>query len=120
MTIFQIPAGLDSFRSMRDGGLKISFETGELSPEQVANIQYARNKVGFLAFKPDPFATHELETMDKIKVEFNDTGKPASQRLRAVLYRLWEQKNEGYKLFPDYYTAKMEIMIEHYKNKLEQ
>ena len=118
MKTFQIPAQLDSFRSMSDRGIKISFVTGEVSPEQVANIQYSFQKAGYLAFSPDPFATHELEELDRLKVEFNDTGKPPSQRLRAVLYRLWEQTPEGYKVFNDYYIAKMEIMIEHYKGKL--
>ena len=118
MKTFQIPAQLDSFRSMSDRGIKISFVTGEVSPEQVANIQYSFQKAGYLAFSPDPFATHELEEIDKLKIEFNDTGKPPSQRLRAVLFRLWEQTPEGYKVFNDYYIAKMEIMIEHYKGKL--
>ena len=119
MKTFQLPAVLDSYRSLKDRGLKVSFETGELSPEQVANIQYSFNKAGYLAFSPDPFATHELEELDKLKVEFTDTGKPPSQRLRAVLYRSWEQKPEGYKVFIDYYNAKMETLIEHFKGKLE-
>jgi hypothetical protein len=54
-----------------------------------------------------------------MKVEFDDTGKPLSQRLRAVLYRCWEQKPEGYKIFNDFYIAQMEKLITHYKNKLE-
>jgi len=118
MKTFQIPAILDSYRSLKDRGLKITFETGEISPEQIANIQYSFNKAGFLAFAPDPFATHELEELDKLKVEFSDTGKPPSQRLRAVLYRLWEQAPEGYKVFNDFYIAKMETLIEHFKDKL--
>lgn len=118
MKTFQIPACLDSYRSMVDRGLKVTFVTGELSPEQVANIQYSFQKAGYLAFSPDPFATHELEEIDKLKVEFTDTGKPPSQRLRAVLYRLWEQSPEGYKIFNDFYMAKMEVVIEHFKTKL--
>ena len=118
MKTFQIPAILDSFRSMTDRGIKVTFSTGELSPEQVANIQYSFQKVGYLAFSPDPFATHELEEIDKLKVEFNDTGKPPSQRLRAVLFKMYEQNPEGYKTFQDFYFAKMEILIEHYKGKL--
>ena len=107
MMTFQIPAILESYRSLKDRGLKITFETGELSPEQVANIQYAFLKVGFLAFKPDAFATHELEEIDKLKVEFEDGGKPPSHRLRAVLYKLWEQTQEGYSAFNDYYMARI-------------
>ena len=119
MVTFQLPAILESYRSLKDRGLKITFETGELSPEQVANIQYAFNKVGFLCFKPDAFATHELDEIDKLKVDFDDSGKPPSQRLRAVLFRLWQQAPEGYKASNDHYIAYMEKIINHYKNKLE-
>jgi hypothetical protein len=119
MKTFQLPSQLAGYRSIADGTLKLTFETGELSPEQMANVHYSLNKVGFLAFAPDPFATHELEEIDKIKVEFTDLGKPPSQRLRAVLYRLWQQTPEGYKAFPDFYNSKMETLIEHFKNKLE-
>jgi len=118
MKTFQIPAELITYGKLRDRGFKVTFETGELSPEQVANIHYASSKVGWLAFAPDPFATAELDELDKIKVEFNDMGKPPSQRLRAVLYRMYEQKPEGYKTFIDFYNAKMETIIEHFKNKL--
>lgn len=119
MKTYQIAAGLHSFRSLADRSLRLTFETSELSPEQMANVHYSLNKVGFLAFAPDPFATAELDEIDKLKVEFTDTGKPPSQRLRAVLYRLWEQKPEGYKTFNDFYVSKMETFIEHLKGRLE-
>jgi hypothetical protein len=118
MKTFQIPAELVTYGKMKDKGFKITFETGELSPEQVANIHYGSTKVGWLVYSPDPFATAELDELENTKVEFSDIGKPPSQRLRAVFYRLWEQKNEGYKIFNDYYIAKMEGLIEHFKNKL--
>jgi len=118
MKTFQIPAGLDGYRSLKDRTLKLTFETGEMSPEQMANIHYSLNKVGYLAFSPDPFATHELEEIEKLKVEFDDTGKPPSQRLRGVLYKLWEQIPEGYSTFADFYNARMEKMINHFKDKL--
>jgi len=118
MKTFQLPSQLEGYRSLKDGTLKLSFETGELSPEQMANVHYSLNKVGFLAFSPDPFATHQLEEIDKLKVEYSDTGKPPSQRLRAVLFVLFEQAPEGYTNFNDFYNFKMEKMISHFKDKL--
>ena len=118
MKTFQIPAELVTYGKMKDKGFKITFETGELAPEQVANIHYGSTKVGWLAFSPDPFATAELDEIENAKVEFTDTGKPPSQRLRGVFYKLWEIDKEGYKTFVDYYNAKMETLIEHFKNKL--
>ena len=119
MKTFQLPAGLDGYRSLKDKTLKLTFETGELTPEQMANIHYALNKVGYLAFAPDPFATKELEDIDSLKVEYDDTGKSPQQRLRAVLYRNWEQSKQGYEVFNDYYGAKMEKLINHFKDKLD-
>jgi hypothetical protein len=119
MKTFQLPAGLEGYRSLKDRTLKLTFETGELSPEQMANIHYSLNKIGWLAFAPDPFATKELDEIDKMKVEFDDTGKPPSQRLRGVLYRLYEQKPEGYTTFNDFYNSKMEKLINHFKGQLE-
>ena len=118
MKTFQLPSQLEGYRSLKDRTIKLMFETGELSPEQMANIHYSLNKVGYLAFSPDPFATHELEEIDKLKVEFDDTGKPPSQRLRAVLFKLWEQTPESYSTFNDFYNARMEKLINHFKDKL--
>jgi hypothetical protein len=119
MKTFQIPAILESFRSLKDRGLKITFETGELTPEQVANIQYSFQKVGFLAFSPDALATQELSEIDSLKVEYNDTGKSPSQRLKAVLYLIWKQKPEGFASSEIHYLHHMEKLIEHFKTKLE-
>ena len=118
MKTYQIPAQLDGYRSLRDFTLRLTFATNEISPEVMANIHYSLNKFGYLAFAPDALATQELEEIDKLKVEYEDSGKPPSQRLRGVLYRCWEQKNEGYDTFEVYYLAKMEKLITHFKNKL--
>ena len=119
MNIFQVQAILDSYRSMKDKGLRITFDTGELSPELMANIHYGWQKYGFLIFSADPFTSQQIEELNDIKIEYQDEGKPPSQRLRAVLYRCWEQKNEGYETFIDYYNVKMEKLINHFKNKLD-
>jgi hypothetical protein len=118
MKTFQLPAQLESYRSLKDMSLKLSFETNEISPELMSNIHYSLNKFGFLAFAPDALATAELEEIDNLKVEYTDTGKPPSQRLRAVLYLLWKQKPEGYDTFEAYYLTHMEKLINHFKDKI--
>ena len=118
MKTFQLAAQLESYRSLRDRTLKLIFETSEITPEKMADIHYALNKCGYLAFAPDALATAELEEMDKLKVEYNDVGKPPSQRMRAVLFLMWKQEPEGYTTFNDYYVSQMERLIEHFKNRL--
>jgi hypothetical protein len=119
MKTFQLPAQLEGYRSMKDGTIKITFETGELTPEQMANIHFSLNKIGYLAYAPDPFATQELSDIDNLKVEFDDTGKSPTQRMRAVLFLNWKQKNEGYETFNDYYNSRYEKLINHFKEKLD-
>jgi hypothetical protein len=118
MKSFQLAAQLEGYRSLKDRTLKLSFETSELTPEKMADIHYSLNKVGWLAFAPDPFTTKEMNDLDALKVDF-DAGKTPGQRLRGVLYRLWEQRPEGHKVFNDYYNSKMEVLIDHFKKQLD-
>jgi len=114
-----IPSILESFRSLKDKSLKVTFETGELTPEQAAGINQALGSAGFLAFKSDPFKSQEKEQIENLESDFDDGKKSDSQRLRAVLYRLWEKNPEGYEDFNLYKKFKMEKVINHFKKKLD-
>ena len=114
-----LPCQLESYRSLKDKTMKIVFESNELTPEQVLGVASSLQQFGYLAFKNEPFKKTEKETLESLKSDFEDNGKTMSQRLRAVLYVGWEQKPEGYKTFVDYYNAKMEMLINHYKTKLD-
>lgn len=46
--------------------------------------------------------------------------KTSSSRLRAVLFILWEQDAEGHPWFEQYYEAKMGVIIEHFKGKINK
>ena len=118
MKTFTLAGQLESYRSLKDRSLKLSFETQEATPEMMVNIQNSLMKVGFVSFSPDPFTTDELKELDSLNVEYNYSGKSPSQRLRAVLYRAWEQNSERYEVFNDFYIAKMEKFIDHIKSKL--
>jgi hypothetical protein len=119
MNTFQIPAELEGYRSLKDRTLKLSFETRELSPEQMANVHFGLNKIGILVFSPDPFTTEQIKEIDSIKVDYEDKGKTPSKRLQAVFYRMWEKQPEGYTVFNDFYIAHMEKLINYFKGKLD-
>jgi len=58
--------------------------------------------------------------LEAIKADsIEDNSKTPGQRLRGVLYKNWEQNKEGYDTFADYYRSKMEVIITHYKGKLD-
>lgn len=89
-----IPAILESYRSLKDKTIKVTFETNEPTPEQLTGIALNIQRFGYLAFKDEPFTNKEKEVLESLKADYEDTGKTPAQRLRAVLYRLWEKENE--------------------------
>ncbi len=117
--MIQIPAILDSYRSLKDRTLKVTFETSEPTPEQFMGIGSSVQQAGYLFFKSNPFTNREKDVIENMKADYEDTGKTPGQRLRGVLYVNFEQKPEGYTTFSDYYSAKMETIINHYKSKLD-
>jgi hypothetical protein len=113
-----IPVILDTYSSLKDRSLKLVFFSNEPSPDQLVQIAQSIQKAGFLAFSSDAFKTEQLETLKNIKADYVETGKTQSQRLYNTLFRLWEQQPEGYTIFEDFYKAKMEVLINHFKGKL--
>ena len=72
----------------------------------------------WIFYDKDSFKKDQLEAIENIKADY-DEGKSKAQRLRAVLYRTWEQDNLGYEVFDDYYNYRMEKLITLLKNKLD-
>ena len=114
-----LPAIFESWRSLKDKSYKLTFESFELTPEQVVGLNSSLGKAGYLAIKEDPFKQSEKDMINNLEADFEDKKKSQGQRLRGVLYRLWEQTPEGYEDFVKYYDFKMEKMINHYKDKLD-
>lgn len=114
-----IAAFLESYRSLKDRTLKLTYETSELSPDQMVALHSSLTKYGFLAFNSEPFTSKDKQLIVDLEVDYDDPQKTPSKRLRGVLYRNWEQDNEGYTQFHDYYIVNMEKIINHYKKKLD-
>lgn len=114
-----LPAILETYASLKDKTIKLVFYTQELTPENLVGISSHLQKFGYLAFKEDHFKESEKRVLENLESDYNETGKTKGQRLRAVLYRNFEQDDLGYKVFDDYYNRKMEELINHYKSKLD-
>jgi len=114
-----IPCVLESYRSLKDRTLKLTFETAEPDPNQMADIQKATMNAGYLAFNVEPFSSSQEKYLTEMEVEYDDPKKTPSKRLRGVLYRCFEQEPKGYKTFNDYYNSQMELLIMHFKNNLD-
>ena len=114
-----VAAQLESYRSLKDKTLKVVFETQELSPLQLGQLQENLQQFGYLAFKNEPFKDEEKIAIEAIKTDYEDTGKTPGQRLRNVLYRLWEKKPEGFSTFAGFYEHKVEQLLTHFKKQIE-
>ena len=114
-----IPSILSTFTSLKDKTLKLVFETNEVTPEQMTNIAKNLQQFGYLAFKTESFKQAETDDLKSLDTTYQSKGKSNSQRLRSVLYLMFEQNNKGYKSFNEYYDSEMNKIIEHFKNKLD-
>ena len=114
-----IPSILESYRSLKDKTLKINFETNELNSQELLGIVENLGSYGYLAFKKEPFSEKERQQIESIETNLEDSVKTPSQRLRAVLYRNYERDSQGFKSFATYYEHNMEIILNHFKNKLQ-
>lgn len=100
-----------------DRSVSMTFTTQlEESSEGFMEIDTILNQSGILYFKPSGELTQqEIDEIEKTDIEVE--GKSKSQRLRNVLYRLWEQSKTSVN-FNDFYSQRMEQLIEQIKERL--
>jgi hypothetical protein len=113
-----LPAIIEEPRMLKDKTVKISLAFQEQTPEVMAEVFRLCGSYGFVAIKEENFLPSELEAMDDLKADA--IGKSPSQRLRAVLYLLWKQDDEGFRDFGSYYHWRVERVIDFYKSKLDE
>lgn len=113
MHTIKLPAALDDFRERKDGSSRITFDSRELSEEEVLILRRFRNEEGWLIFSKNE--------IDKEDIPENDAEvdvKTPSQRLRAVLFVRWKNLGEP-ETFKMYYDKAMEHFINQVKEKLD-
>ena len=114
-------ATFDGYTPRKDKSTSLRFITQELTPQQVAEIHSGIDGFGVLYFREgENMNQDEIEELDQVDLDLYDRAKTQSQRIRGVLYRLYEQDDEGYKDFKTYYKAKTEKFITWLKSKIEE
>lgn len=114
-----LAATLENYRSLKDKSLKITFETGEMNPQDLLGIAENLGSFGYLGFKKEPFKEDEKKMLDELKTDFDDKKKSQSQRLRSVLFLMWQKNNEGFDTSVRHYEHHLERIINHFKSKLD-
>lgn len=103
---------ITSIRAKSDMSLGLSMSTPELTNEEKVEVMKLQNNVLEAVFIP-------LDNPDvpDYKINTDLEHKTPSQRLRGVIYRMWELNSEG-KTFEEYYKEVMERVINKLKEKL--
>ena len=111
-----LPSQINPPRLRKDGSASLSFDTRELTAEEIFTIMSLRHSEGWLAFAPNE---NELEIPEEnAQVE----GKTESERLRATLFVWYKQQIEAglfVGVFDTFRKEKMEKIIEGVKSKLD-
>ena len=115
MKAVQFPAQLQKIATRVDGSINISLETQELSGTDMAELFSYRNALGYVTFTPN--LVNNVEVPDEPAI---DNSKSPSQRLRGILYVLWEQQGKKkFDTFSQYYDVQMERIINQVKDKID-
>jgi hypothetical protein len=115
--IFQVQGYITKISTMANG-LRIFFDTMEnIGGEDMERLFALYNKPGWMTFNVRPIEAQDIIDLPPVKAQAGQ--KTPSQRLRAVLYRVWQQDGKGFTDFEAYYQAQMEKLIEFYKGKIE-
>lgn len=114
-----IPAIIEGVTTRRDKTLKITIGVNELPPDKAGAILGLQNEFAYIAIKKDDFGKEELEKIETLKADLDESKKTASQRLRGVLFLVW-QRTANTETFETYYIREMERIISHFKTKITQ
>lgn len=119
--------GIDNIRTLADNSLRVSLGTPELTPETVGNMYSMLKQPGYVVISTMPISQKQLDAVESATVDREFENKTPSQRMRNVLYVLWEQQQpketspEGVTTYVDFdlfYKRKMTELITFIKNKL--
>jgi hypothetical protein len=112
-------AVLDGYARRKDKSVSLRFVTGEKSSLEIASIDQMCEQFGYLYFKAEETLTpNEVKELDTVDTDLFDNPRTQSQRLRGVLFKVWEQGGRHGE-FKDFYKSETERIITHYKTKLQ-
>ena len=111
-----LPAQLTNVSSRKDRSYKLVFETRELRGSEAATLLDELQNEGWLLFSPNE-DLGEADIPDE-RADSMTGQKTQAQRLRGVVFRLWEHNGKKGDS-ESYYRSVMESLIEQLKEKLD-
>ena len=118
MELLQVPAEITKVTTMSHRSLRLVADTQEnLTDEMMAKIMAYHGKLGWWCFLPEERKIDSLDVLNIPQLEYEKGEKSPAQRLRGVLYVLWEQKKPT-DTFIQFYEQSLEKIINQIKDKL--
>jgi len=112
-----LPVILSGYRPRADGSWSVTLSTNILKKNEKEAIDNMHQQLCCILIKDSDIVKDEVDAFDSVNLEIIDTKQSQSQRLRNVLFRLWEQEGSVGDSKKDY-DNRMEQLIAHYKGKL--
>ena len=110
---------LETISTRVDGTLKLTLSTQEIDSSKAGELFQLRGKFCKFLLSDSNITKLEEELVDSTALVGGKKQKTASQRLRAVLFRLNESNGGNEETFEQFYKSELERIIEHYKAKLD-
>ena len=119
--------GIDKVSTLADGSLRVYVGTPELSHETMVNVFSLIKKPGFVLISTNTINQDQIDAVEKATTNAEFSEKTPSQRMRGVLYKIWEKtqpktmNGDGVMEYVDFdlfYKRQMNKIIDHFKTKL--
>lgn len=108
---------IERVSTRKDRTVSVTLGTQEMTPAKAGELMSLANQLVAVYVSPkQTIDQREIDQVDAVNPEF--PGKSQAQRMRAVLYVLWEKVPEGYKDFELYYRFHTERMIDNIKSNI--
>jgi len=111
-----LPAAITRISTMRDKTVRLQVDCQEMSSENMAELFKLNDKLGWFFFADQTIK--EINKKDLPEIKFDRDERTPGQRMRAVLYVLWERTNKEI-TFEQYYREQAEKIIVWLKSKLD-
>ena len=107
---------IDGIASKVDGTVSVKIGTQELDKNAAGDLFGLRGKHCKVLISDSNITDLEAELVDNTAIVGSAKKKTDSQRLRGIFFLLAQQKDVD---FEQFYREQMNILIEHFKTKLE-
>ena len=121
--------GIDKVSTLADGSLRIYVGTPELAHETMVNLFGLIKRPGYVLISANTINQDQIDAVEKATANTEFSEKTPSQRMRGVLYKLWEKTQPKtmngdsgemeYVDFDLFYKRQMNKIIDHFKTKLD-